>query len=316
MSSGTVGGTLTTVAGSTVEYNGAGDQTVKAAIYTGNLTLSGSGIKTLAGVTVNGILSMEGTATASAAPTFGAAATLQYNTATPRTAGAEWITPFAATGGVIIANTGEITLNGAKVFNASVPLTINNGAVLNTDADNSYGLTFGGDFVNNGAFAANASPVTISGTMASQSIAGFITAGTVTITKTSGTATLSGVLNTGPFTLNGNGGTLNTGNSNITAAGALALPANAIITLGGSPHKLSFAASGAVAWSAGTTLTINGWAGSWDGTSGSAGKIFVGSDASGLTSGQLAQIRFFNALSSAYVPAKILPDGEIVPTEL
>ena len=49
MSSGTVGGTLTTVAGSTVNYNGNGAQTVRINAYS-NLRLSGSGVKTFAGL--------------------------------------------------------------------------------------------------------------------------------------------------------------------------------------------------------------------------------------------------------------------------
>jgi helix-turn-helix protein len=120
--------TLTTsAAGNTVNYTGAGAQTVKPATYS-NLILSGSGTKTTTSVTVNGILSMEGTATASAAPTYGASATLQYNTATGRTAGVEWVSPFTGSGGVIIQNTGAITLNAAKVINT---LSIASGAVVN-----------------------------------------------------------------------------------------------------------------------------------------------------------------------------------------
>ncbi|MBK7710034.1 MAG: hypothetical protein IPJ37_02965 [Bacteroidales bacterium] len=92
-------------------------QSVIAQTYS-NLTLSGSGVKTITGVSVNGILSIEGTAAVSTAPTYGAGATLQYNTASDLTAGAEWITPFVATGGVVISNTGEITLNAPKTFNA------------------------------------------------------------------------------------------------------------------------------------------------------------------------------------------------------
>lgn len=121
--------TLTaTAAGNTVNYTGAA-QTAKVTTYS-NLTLSGSGAKTFATTpTVNGILSMQGTATVTVTGagvvTYGPAATLQYNTATARIATTEeWITPFAATGGVIITNTGAITLNAAKVLNASVPLTI------------------------------------------------------------------------------------------------------------------------------------------------------------------------------------------------
>jgi MSHA biogenesis protein MshQ len=204
----TVTPTLTaTAAGNTVNYNGAAAQTVKPTTYN-NLTLSGAGVKTTATVTVSGILSMEGTATASAAPTYGAAATLQYNTATARTAGVEWSTPFAGTGGVVIANTGAITMNAAKVFNASVPLTINSGATLNT---NNLQLTLGGNFVNSGTFNAGSSPIVITSTMATQSIDGFSTTGLVSMTKTAGTATFTGNVNGAGLTLNGAGGTLNLG---------------------------------------------------------------------------------------------------------
>lgn len=210
-STGIFTGTATFGNTSTVRYGYGGAQTVYSASY-GNLTLSASGSKTTTGVTVNAVLSMEGTATASAAPAYGSNATLQYNTNTSRTAGVEWITPFAASGGVIIANTGTITLNGAKVFNADVPLTINSGASLNTSAANNYGLTFGGNYVNNGGtLSANASPVTISSNAGTQNIAGFTTTGTVSMTKTGGTATLTGNVNGNSLTINGSGGTLNLG---------------------------------------------------------------------------------------------------------
>ncbi|MFT3751907.1 MAG: hypothetical protein QM800_03175 [Paludibacter sp.] len=101
----------------TVEYNLAGAQTVYSSPTYTNVTLSGSGIKTITGAKVNGILSMEGTATATGAPTYGAAATLQYKGSSPiTTTNNEFPTTFAGTGGVIIdqgaANT--VTLNGNK----------------------------------------------------------------------------------------------------------------------------------------------------------------------------------------------------------
>lgn len=125
-------GTLTTVAGSTVEYYGAA-QTARVHSYS-NLILSGSGVKTFATTpTVNGVLSMEGTATVvvtSGVVTYGSAATLQYNTDTSRTVSSEeWKTPFTATGGIIIKNTGTITLNTNKTFTNS-PLTVKDGATL------------------------------------------------------------------------------------------------------------------------------------------------------------------------------------------
>gem|GEM_PF-1293641 len=189
--SGTVngtGGTFTSSTG-TVEYNANGAQTVAGLTYN-NLTLSGSGLKTISGVTVNGVLSMEGTATASAAPTYGASASLQYNTATPRNAGVEWVSPFAASGGVIIANTGTITLNSAKVLNASVPLVIMPGATLDTSALNNYALTVGGNFTIGGTFNANGSTVTVSGDWAKT---GTFDAGTSTVVfDGTGTSNISG----------------------------------------------------------------------------------------------------------------------------
>ena len=204
--------TLTaTNSGNTVNYSGAA-QTVKATTYN-NLTLSGSGSKTTStSVIVNGILSMEGTATASAAPTYGSSATLQYNTSTSRNTGAEWIATFSATGGVIIKNTGMIILNADKVLGADVPLTIYSGATLNTSINN-RAVTFGGNFVNNGGtFIARGSAITIANTSATQSIDGFTTTGTVTMNKTAGTATFTGNVSGGALTINGSyPGTLHLG---------------------------------------------------------------------------------------------------------
>jgi hypothetical protein len=202
-------GTLTaTAVPNTINYTRAdNNQTVKPTTYY-NLTLSGIYQKTLTSVTVNNILSMEGTATASVAPTYGGAATLQYNTASARNSGVEWITPFMATGGVIIKNTGAITLSGAKVFNTNVPLNINAGATLTPGANL---LTFGGNFFNNGTLTSGSGGITITGTAATQSIGCFTTTGLVSMTKTSGTATFTCNVNGAGLTINGSGGTLNLG---------------------------------------------------------------------------------------------------------
>jgi len=108
-------GTLTPSTG-TVEYNGAGAQTVGDFTYN-NLTISNSGAKTTTGVTVTGTFSVEGTATATAAPTYsGASAALQYKTTDVRNQGPEWITPWPAATGDIFINLqgGSLTLNAAK----------------------------------------------------------------------------------------------------------------------------------------------------------------------------------------------------------
>jgi hypothetical protein len=201
-------GTFTPSTG-TVNFNAAGAQAIAPFAYTfNNVTLSNSGIKTTTNATINSVLSLEGTATASAAPTYGASATLKYDTATPRTAGAEWITPFVAGGGVIIANTGTITFNAAKVFNATSLLTIESGATLSMST---FLLTLNSDCINNGGtLSGTIGGVTLAGT-ADQSIGAFTTTGTVSMTKTAGTATFVGNVNGAGLTINVIGGTLNLG---------------------------------------------------------------------------------------------------------
>ena len=123
---------------------------------------------------------MEGAATVSAAPSYGVGFSnlaIQYFYVA-RTIGAEWVTPFAAAGGVVINGSQTTTINGAKVFNAGIPLTINSGAKLGTGANS---LTLGGDFINNGGTFTSTGPIVIANTMANQSIAGFTTTGLVSI---------------------------------------------------------------------------------------------------------------------------------------
>ncbi len=157
-------GSLTaTAAGNTVNYNGAAQAGKAIAYY--NLTLSGTGVKTfVTAPTVNGTLSMEGSATVTVTTgvvTFGSNATLQYNTANARISSPEeWITPFTAAGGIVITNTGAITLDAAKTLYADIPITINSGANLTT---NNYDLILGGDFTNNGIFAGGTGTVVFNG---------------------------------------------------------------------------------------------------------------------------------------------------------
>jgi len=195
----------------TVNFGAAGNQTLSATgtktFY--NLTFSNSGTKTNAATTVTNIFSLEGTAVPSAAPTYGAAATLRYNTATARNAGAEWLATFAATGGVIIDNTGAINPNGNKVFNVNIPLTINTGATLSPAAGNTF--SFGGDLINDGTWTASTGAVTITLARTTQSIGRFNTTGLVTMSKASGTATFTGDINGGAFTMNSAAGFLNLG---------------------------------------------------------------------------------------------------------
>eukprot|EP00456_Euglypha_rotunda_P051102 TRINITY_DN41239_c0_g1_i1.p1 TRINITY_DN41239_c0_g1~~TRINITY_DN41239_c0_g1_i1.p1 ORF type:complete len:364 (-),score=39.94 TRINITY_DN41239_c0_g1_i1:11-997(-) len=175
-----------------------------------NLTASDSGLKTFSGtVVVNGTLTIEGTATVSAAPTYGANGGLRYNTATARTAGVEWITPFVATGGVSIGNTGTITMDADKVLEAGVPLLIETNAVF--DAATNI-LTLNGDMVNNGTWTPSSGDIIITGNQ-DQNIGSFTTSGVVFMTKSAGTATLQGDEQMNELTMNGSGGTLDLGSA-------------------------------------------------------------------------------------------------------
>jgi len=120
-------GTLTLSAGCKVEYNASAAQTVGDFTYN-NLTLSGSGAKTISGVTINGILSMEGTATTTGtAATYGIDAALQYSGSGSQTTGIEFPTTFSGTGGIIINNVNGVNLSASKTI--SVILTFTAGKI-------------------------------------------------------------------------------------------------------------------------------------------------------------------------------------------
>jgi len=259
----------------TVNYAADGPQTLAAVTYN-DLILSGSGAKTTTGATVNGVLSMEGTATVSGtAPTYGTTATLKYNTSTARNTGSEWRTPFTSTGGVIIANTGAISLNATKVLDPGIPLLINSGATLASNA--SLSLTVGGDLTNNGTFTVTAGTLNLylqgnftnTGVFsiansriyltggATQSIAGFTTTGNFYMNKTGGTATFMGDVSAASLYINGSGGTLNLGSGRSHAFSGTWYMTAGTLEAGSSTMSLVGSSSGASAtFSAGTSTVI------------------------------------------------------------
>ncbi|KAF0197149.1 MAG: hypothetical protein FD166_2108 [Bacteroidetes bacterium] len=201
-------GTLTaTAAGNTVKYSLGGAQTIKPTTYV-NLTVAGSGTKTSATITVNGILTLEGTAVLSVAPNYGTGSAIKYNTTTSRTASVEWVTPFNGTGGVIISSTGTITLNAAKVI--AGPLTIDNGATLSVGGSN-YALSIGGDFSNSGTFTEGSGTVTLNGSLL-QNLEG------------------SSATDFNNLTLNNSSGMIISGSANITVSGVLSFVSGKITT--------------------------------------------------------------------------------------
>lgn len=147
-----VGGTISsnatglfTIGTGTVEYNGAA-QVMRSATYN-NLTLSGSGSKTTA-VTVNGKLSVQGTATVGSAITYGGSSTLEYKgSAAQTTTNNEFPASIAS---LTIDNPAGVTLNAAKSMTGN--LTLTNG-YLTTSSTNLLSLSSASTATSaNGAF--------------------------------------------------------------------------------------------------------------------------------------------------------------------
>lgn len=95
--------------------------------------------------------------------------------------------------------------------------------------------------------------------------------------------------------------------------GTITLQDNATLQLDNTqPHQLRFANSITSTWTTGKILTISQWRGSYNGTAGTMGRIFVGTSSSALTAAQLVQIRFVDTLGNNY-RAILLSSGELVP---
>lgn len=112
-----------------------------------------------------------------------------------------------------------------------------------------------------------------------------------------------------------NGGTFRAGNASAGYAeslGDLTLNASSTIDLGSAAgmRDLVFIDSSGVAWAGGATLTVANWAGTLSG--GTKGRIFFGSNSSGLDAGQLSKITF----SGYSAGAQLLGNGELVPVSL
>ncbi len=207
---------------------------------------------------------------------------------------------------VIIRNngTGLLTLQTTNTMG----LVISNATDNIINIDNTGGITIA-------SIISGANKLTKAGAGAGVLLLSGVNTFTGGTTITTGTLTCgiaSTIPSTGTMTLNG--GTLRTGSAAgfTQSTGTLSLTDNSFIALGTGIHNLSFANSSAVIWTAAKTLTITGWTGGYNGTTGTAGKIFVGADATGLTAGQLAQIQFKD-VSNNFFSATILATGEVVP---
>jgi len=97
--------------------------------------------------------------------------------------------------------------------------------------------------------------------------------------------------------------------------GHFILASNATINLAGSASRLSFANSSGQPWAGGATLVVANWNGNLSG--GGAEQLKFGSNQSGLTPAQVAQIQFSNpaGMPAGTYPAIILATGEVVPNQ-
>ncbi len=181
--------------GATVNYSHPGDQSVRAASYT-NLTVSGSGVKTATGVSVSGILSMQGTASVSAAPTYGTSATLEYKGSALQITGAEF--PVTQVPPIVsINNTNGVSLNANRTVSAT--LNFVNGRII-TGANK---LTLSATGVINGAGAG-------------KYVQGNLEMQVPNATSVTRTFPIGGAVNYAPVTVVFNGTT--TGSGSITAS--------------------------------------------------------------------------------------------------
>jgi len=147
----------------------------------------------------------------------------------------------------IIQHNNTMTATGTWTVGAggttASTLQINSGCTL---AMSTYLLTLAScNFTNSGTYSGSGG-VTISGTLAANSIAGFKPTGLVSIIKTAGTATFTGNVNGAGLTINGSGGTLDLGTSlTHTFTGDITLNAG---TLNGGSSTLNENNVSATAW--------------------------------------------------------------------
>ena len=235
---------------------------------------------------------------------------------------------------VIYASSFSFGAGGSLTFTAGVNLGANTTPAKTISVSNS--VTTFSCIVSNTAGITKTGPgtLTLSGvtanTYGSASANGntTVSGGTLKLAKTASVAAVANgtlIVNAGGILLLGdadqigsavpltlNGGTFQTAGFN-EELGTLKVSANATIDLGAGASIARFAASSSVGWTGGVFLNISNWNGSING--GGAEQVIFGSDASGLSAGQVAQIRFVNpqGFPAGAYSAVILTTGEVVP---
>jgi fibronectin-binding autotransporter adhesin len=333
------GAAATFIRGFTINAGGGGITNAS----TNLLTIGTAGIVTTGPVTLSntstGGLSITTTITSTGSLVLnntGSGSGLITTLSGPNTySGATTVTAGTLTAGVasVAGVSGAFGLNSAVTMANAATASINL-VTFNTQIGS---LTGGG--TTGGNIALGSGTLTVAGSTSPAAYGGLIS-GTGGLTKTgTGTLTLSNVGNTyngtttvtnGTLALNPasttatfaspivlNAGTLSTvgiaSGTTITSSGTLGLTASSTIALGSNSHTLAFANSSAVSWTGATVLTITGWTGSVGvGGSATGGAIYVGTNATGLTAAQLAQIKF--VISGVNYLANITSTGEVIPT--
>jgi autotransporter-associated beta strand protein len=300
----------------------------------GTLTLSGANTYT-GGSSVNaGTLQFAKTTSmpSSGTVTVASGATLAVNAG----GASEWTNGASGNGtlGGLISGTGGQgapvswtagSVLGIDTTNASGGLTYTGVIGSFNTGGNSVGLTkLGSNSLTLGAANTYTGATTIKAGTLNASVANAL-GGTSGITVNSGGTLLlsgsSGVTDriNNSATMNLNGGTFNTGGlseNGSVGIGALTLSNNSTIDLGTGTSVINFANSSAATWVSGKTLTILDWSGSTSG--GGTDQLIFGSDSSGLSSGQIAQVIFQDpaGFSSGNYGAMILMSGELVPVAI
>ncbi|OYU83618.1 MAG: hypothetical protein CFE24_10550 [Flavobacterium sp. BFFFF2] len=204
----------------------------------------------------------------------------------------------------VVGNSSNATIGGINTSNTH---TFTGNINLNNNTVNFDEVSAGGSLVCNGAITGSGSIRKIG--------PGLIRFGSTSNNYTGATQISAGTLqlgasqvipNTSAIVLNG--GTLSSGlSTGFSETGStLQLTANSTIALGTGNHTLQFAASNSTTWTSSRILTITGWNGSCE------GRIYIGTDSTGLTSTQLSQITFQGYSAGA----QITSSGEIIPVNL
>ncbi|MFZ4545005.1 MAG: beta strand repeat-containing protein, partial [Saprospiraceae bacterium] len=288
-----------------IEANGAAGSLT----FSGNMSGAGTLIKQASGTMIlsnagnalsGGTQIGNGTLTVNANSSMGTGALLMFQTSTNNTTlnlnnAAQTISSLASSFTAVSgAQTQVVTLGAGHTLtlNQSVNTTYGTGAVPTLTST----IAGAGNLIKSGAGTltlTSNNTYTGSTTLAG----GSIELGIANALSTSNIAFNGGMLSTSVSA--GIGFSQNLGTLDLIGTGSL--------SLGTGTHNVNFAASNGLIWT-GNNLTITGWVGA-AGSSGTNGKIFVGTDNSGLTPAQLAKITF----SGYGTGAVILSTGEIVP---